>query len=134
VDPFFSVKELYDNILPATRDDDLDSDSIYPEGGEHVFINNLGCLLLFATSYFCDAIDDQPTFDAVLNSQTSEDLLLLHRRIVDQYIDEAAPSTLDAIILIGFAIVKKLSPENFPPFDPETSSSSEILEYIQVFQ
>jgi hypothetical protein len=116
--------KLYDSLFSSSLPEDVDPDTVYPEGDTFISINPIGSLLLLANEY---------TSDSVSVPGANEDLLSMHRRLVDEYLDDAPLSVVDAIVWLGIRIEKDLTKEDFPPFtDPETPEAAGFLEYIQV--
>jgi hypothetical protein len=108
---------------------DFDPDAVYPDGDSYIPIDPLGSLLLFANKYSLNP-DQMEDF---LQQYTSKDLLTVHQRLVNYYLDEASFNIIDAILLLGLHLSTKLSPNDIPLLhDPTTSSSSDFLEYLQV--
>ena len=89
----------------------------------------MGCLLLFSNIYTLNSADTEK----FLSKYSTRDLLSLHKRLVDSYLDEASFNTIDAILLPGLHLSTTLSGDDVPSFeDPTDASSSDFLEYLQV--
>jgi hypothetical protein len=93
----------------------------------------LGSLLLFSNNYTLHPSDTEKQF---LSQYSTRDLLSLHKRLVDTYLDEASFNIIDAILLLGLHLSTTLSAEQadeIPSFaDPTDVPSSDFLEYLQV--
>jgi hypothetical protein len=108
---------------------DVDLESSYPEGDEFIPIDPVGSLLLLATSYSTNPAD----LEKLLTNIQNADCLSMHRRLVDSYLDEATFNVIDAIVLLGMIIEKRLTTNDLPSFaSPQDPAPSEFLEYLQV--
>ena len=123
-----TTTKLYQYIQnPPSNDVDLESS--YPEGDEFIPIDPVGSLLLLATSYSTDPAD----LEKLLADTQNTDCLPMHRRLVDSYLDEATFNVIDAIVLLGMIIEKRLTTNDLPSFSsPQGPAPSEFLEYLQV--
>jgi hypothetical protein len=109
--------------------DDIDLETSYPEGDSFIPIDPVGALLLFTSTY----THDPNIINEVTATYSSNDLLAMHRYLVDVYLDEASLNVVDAIILLGMMIQQRLLPEDIPSFSsPQDPAPSEFLEYLQV--
>jgi len=112
---------------------DMDLDSVYPDGDSFIPIDTLGSLLLFTKKYSVYPEE----VEIFLNGYTSKQLLEIHQRLVESYLDEASFNIIDAILLLGLHLSTKLSPNDIPLLKNPTTSSSpspspDFLDYIQV--
>lgn len=109
--------------------EDIDPDSVYPDGDSFIPIDPLGSLLLFSNKYTLNPTDTE----TCLLKHSTKDLLSLHKRLVDSYLDEASFNIIDAILLLGLHLSTSISSEDLPSFvDPTDAPSSDFLEYLQV--
>ena len=72
--------------------------------------------------------------ESFLKGYSSKELLEVHQRLVECYLDEASFNIIDAILLLGLHLSTKLSPDDISLL-PNSSSSpltSDFLDYIQV--
>ena len=107
----------------------MDLESSYPEGDGFIPIDPIGSLLLLTTSYATDSTD----LEKLLNDIPTKDCLATHQRLVDSYLDEANFNVIDAIVLLGMIIEKRLTPPDLPSFtNPQDPAPSKFLEYLQV--
>jgi hypothetical protein len=119
-------------MLALREEVDLDPHTIYPMGDEYITLNPIGCLLLFAASYFYKTGVEGITVQSILDSQSSKILLLMHQRMVNEFIDDASLNTLDAIVFVGLLVAERLSAEDFPPFHLQNPACVSVLRYAQV--
>jgi hypothetical protein len=104
--------------------EDVDPDTVYPEGDTFISIDPIGSLLLLANDY---------TRDSATAPGGHEYSLSMHMRLVDEYLDDAPLSVVDAIVLLGIKVEEDLTKEDIPPFtDPESPEAAGFLEYLQV--
>jgi hypothetical protein len=116
--------KLYESLFSYSLPEDVDPDAVYPLGDTFISIDPIGSLLLLANEY---------TRDAAIAPGGHEDSLSMHMRLVDEYLDDAPLSVVDAIVLVGIRVEKDLTKENTPPFkDPESPEAASFLEYLQV--
>lgn len=121
--------DCYQHLLKDPTPDDVDLETIYPDGDGFIPIDQLGSLLLLASTY-----DHNPELIAnILDSISTQQRLKMHKRLVDAYIDEANLNVIDAIILLGLIMQNHIATNDIPPFtNPQDPASSEFLEYLQV--
>ena len=123
-----TTAKLY-HYLQNPPSNDVDLEWSYPEGDEFIPIDPVGSLLLLATSYSTNPTD----LEKLLTDSQNTDCLSMHRRLVDSYLDEATFNVIDAIVLLGMIIEKRLTTKDLPSFaNPQGPAPSEFLEYLQV--
>ena len=109
----------------------MDPESTYPEGDGFIPIDTTGCILFFANAYFHESAQ----VESILNERSNEDLLTMHRSLVNAYFDEPTLNMIDAVVLIGMLVSKRLTNKDFPEFAvPNDLTAAEFLEYIQVWR
>lgn len=122
-------KDFYQHLVKDSTPEDMDFETIYPDGDGFIPVDQLGSLLLFACTYRYNPTE----LLNLLNSIPNQDLLALHIHLVDSYLDEANFNIIDSIVLLGMIIEKDLDTTDIPAFSmPQTDTSSEFLEYLQV--
>jgi hypothetical protein len=121
--------DYYQHLLKHPTPDGMDLETIYPDGDGFIPVDQLGSLLLLASTSSRNSAE----LVKELGSIPVQERLEVHRRLVDAYLDEANFNVIDAIILFGMIVEKDLKPKDFPTFtNPQDPDSSEFLEYIQV--
>jgi hypothetical protein len=119
-----SPKYLYEHTLSSPLPENIDPDSVYPEGDTFIPIDQTGSILILANLY----LDDSASTPV-----DNEDLFSWHMSIVDQHLDDAPFSVVDAILFLGMKVEEHLTAEDMPSFeDPQSSEASSFLDYLQV--
>lgn len=118
-----TTEKLY-QYVKAPPSDNVDLETSYPEGDTFIPIDPLGSLLLLVGTRISD-------LELLLEGKKNN--LAIHRRLVNSYFEEATFGVVDAIVLLGIIITKRLTTNDIPSFtvgqDPE---STQFFEYLQV--
>ena len=123
-----SLEKLYGYLLIPPIDAS-GTVSQYPEGDSVIPIDGVGCLLLLAHA----STSHLPDLRTILHKSAAKPNLILHQRLVADYLHGANLAVVDAIVLLGMLIESNLERRDLPTFTgPTDPAPKQFLEYIQV--